>query len=101
MKSFAVSIIFVTLVAAPASAGLITSEEGDQRAQCGLSAARMIVNGSEDSVIFPEDVTNCRELDGEAGGDSKNDSAPPEPADGSAGSERPLDLTTLAPVASR
>lgn len=98
MKSFAISILFMTLVAAPVSAGLMTSEEGDQRAQCGLKTARMIVNGSEDSVIFPEDVTHCVELEGEAGGESNVDSLRPEPANGS---ERSLDLATLDPVASR
>ena len=81
-------------------AGLMTSEEGDQRAKCGLRTARMIVNGSEDSVIFPEDMTNCRELDGEAGRDSKNDPLPLEPADGSAGSERSLEMVTLSPASS-
>jgi hypothetical protein len=101
MKSFAISIIFVTLVAAPVSAGLMTSEDGEQRAQCGLRAARMIVNGTEDSVLYPEDVTQCRELDGEADGESKIDSLPLVPADGSAGSERSLEIATLAPVASR
>ncbi|MGH7886857.1 MAG: hypothetical protein ACREPG_03260 [Candidatus Binatia bacterium] len=101
MKSFAISIIFVALATAPLSAGLITSEEGDQRAQCGMRAARMIFNGSEDSVIFPEDVTNCRELDGETGRESNVDSLRLDPANGSAGSERPTDLATISPEASR
>ena len=101
MKSLSISVIVVTLVAAPVSAGMMTSEEGDQRAQCGLRFARMIVNGPEESVIFPEDVTNCRELDGETEGESIVDSFRVEPATGSAGSERSVDLATLAPVASR
>ena len=101
MKALSISAIVLTLVTAPASAGLMTSEEGDQQARCGLKSARMIVNGSEEIVIFPEDVTNCRELDGEAGNDSKNDSLRFEPANSSAGSEPSLDLVTLAPAASR
>ena len=100
MKNLAISAILMILVAAPVSAGLMISEEGDQRARCGLKTARMIVNGSEDSVIFPEDVTNCRELDGEAGGDSKNDTLPTEPANGSAGSERSVEMVTLSPASS-
>jgi len=100
MKSLSISVILVTLVAAPVSAGMMTSEEGDQRAQCGLRLARMIVNGPEDSVIFPEDVTNCRELDGEAGSESNNDSFRIEPANGSASSEHSLEIATFAPMAS-
>lgn len=100
MKNLVISVILTTLAAAPVSAGLMTSEEGDQRAQCGLRAVRMIVNGSDDSVIFPEDATNCGEPNGEAGSESKIDSLPLGPADGSAGSERSLDLATLAPVSS-
>jgi len=99
MQALSISMILTALVAAPVSAGLMISEEGDQRAPCGLRAVRMIVNGAEDGVMFPEDVTNCRELEGEAGNDSKNDSLPLEPAGGSAGSERSLDLATLAPTA--
>jgi hypothetical protein len=98
MKSLSISVILVTLVAAPVSAGMMTSNEGDERAQCGLRAIRMIVNGPEDSVIFPEDVTNCRELDGEAGSESNIDSFRIEPANGSAGSERSVDLATFAPT---
>jgi len=101
MKSLSISVIVVTLVAAPVSAGMMTSEEGDQRAQCGLRFARMIVNGPEESVIFPEDVTNCRELNGETGGKSNIDSFRVEPATGSAGSDHSVDLATLASVASR
>ncbi len=101
MKSLSISVIVVTLVAAPVSAGLMTSEEGDQRPQCGLRAVRMIVNGTEDSVIFPEDVTNCRELDGEAERESKIDSLPLKPADGLTGSERSLEMATLVPVTNR
>jgi hypothetical protein len=101
MKSLSISVIVVTLVAAPVSAGMMTSEEGDQRAQCGLRATRMIVNEPEESEIFPEDVTNCREINGETGGESNIDSFRVEPTTGSAGSERSVDLATLAPVASR
>ena len=101
MKSLSMSVIIVTLLAAPVSAGMMTSEEGDQRAQCGLRAARMIVNGPEENVIFPEDVTECREINGETGGESNIDSFRVEPANGSAGSDRSVDLATLAPVASR
>jgi hypothetical protein len=61
----------------------------------------MIVNGPEESVIFPEDVTNCRELNGETGGESNLDSFRVEPATGSAGSDHSVDLATLASVASR
>lgn len=97
MKALSISAIVLMLAAAPVSAGLMTSEEGDQQARCGLQSARMIVSGSEEIVIFPEDVTNCRELDDEAGNDSKNDSLPLEPANGSAGSERSLEIVTLVP----
>jgi hypothetical protein len=101
MKALSIIVILITLVAAPVSAGMMTSEDGDQRAPCGLSAARMIVNWSGDSVIFPVDVTICRELDGEAGSESRTDSLPLEPANGSAGSELSLEIATLGPVSSR
>ena len=101
MKALSISMILIALVAAPVSAGMMTSDEGDQRARCGLSAARMIVNGPEESVIFPEDVTQCRELNGETEGESNVDSFRVEPENGTAGSERSLEIATLAPVASR
>ena len=101
MKALSMSMILTALVAAPVSAGMMTSDEGDQRAQCSLCAARMIVNGPEESVIFPEDVTQCRELNGETEGESNVDSFRVEPENGTAGSERSLEIATLAPVASR
>jgi hypothetical protein len=101
MKSLSISVIVMTLVGAPVSAGMMTSDEGDQRAQCDLRATRMIVNEPEESVIFPEDVTNCREISDETGGESNIDSFQVEPATGSAGSERSVDPATLASVASR
>ena len=100
MKTLSISVILITLAAAPVSAGMMTSDEGDQRAQCGLSAARMFVNGPEESVIFPEDVIECRELDGDGGSESKIDTLPLQPAGGSASSERSLEMVTLAPLTS-
>ena len=100
MKSLSISAILMILVAAPVRAGMMTIDEGDQRAQCGLRAARMFINGPEDSVIFPEDATYCRELNGEADSDAKNDSLRLDPANSSAGSERSLEVATLAPGSS-
>jgi hypothetical protein len=101
MKGLSISVILVTLVAAPVSAAMMTSKDGDERAQCGLRGARMIVNGPEENVIFPEDVTDCRELNDDTGGESIIDSIRVAPATGSAGLERSVDLVTLAPVARR
>ena len=101
MKILSISAILLISLAAPARAGMMTGDEGDQRAQCGLTAARMIVTGPEDGVIFPEDATRCRDLEGDAGSDSNNDSSRLDPASASAGSERPIDVATISPEASR
>ena len=100
MKILSISAILVTLAAAPVNAGLMTNQEGDPIAQCGWKAARLLVNTPENARIFPEDIADCRERDGEAGNESRIDGSPLEPADGPAGSERVLEIATLSPASS-
>jgi hypothetical protein len=91
----------VSLATVPVSAGLITSEEFDQRAECGATAARMIIIGSDEGVVFPEDANQCQNVEGEAGDDSQNEPSRFTPASESNIAKRSLDMATLSPVSSR
>jgi hypothetical protein len=93
MKILSISAIILAFGLAPVNAGMVSSEELDQRGQCGLKSARMIVEGSE-SVVFPDDVKQCGELDGGSGNDSKVE-AIPAPANDAADKERKIDLANL------
>ena len=100
MKILSMSAILVSLAAAPVNAGLLTNQEGDPIAQCGWKAARLLVNAPEIAQIAPEDTADCRERDGEAGNEPRIDALPLEPADGSTGSARVLEIATLSPASS-
>ena len=66
-------VILLTLVAAPVNARMVANEESDGRAQCGMTLARSIVPDAEDSVVGPEEVNQCNDVDGEVGSDAEND----------------------------
>ncbi len=93
MKVLSLGAIILAFGVAPVNAGMVTGEDLDQRSQCGLRNARMIVEGSE-NVVFPEDVKQCSDLDGGSGNDSKVE-ATPAPAKDASDSERKLDLANL------
>ena len=73
MKALSISVILLMLGANPVNAGLMTSEEQDQAARCGLTAARLIGNMTEGAVIFPEDLSICRDVESETNDQSKID----------------------------
>lgn len=95
MKTWSMGVILLTLVAAPVNARMVTSEEPDLRAQCGMTLARIIVTGAEDAVVGPDDVNQCEDVDGGAGSDAENDLRPIPAKEGNK-IDRALDLANLA-----
>jgi hypothetical protein len=95
MKTWSMGVILLTLVAAPVNARMVSNEEPDVRAQCGMTLARIIVSGAEDTIVSPDDVNVCKDVDGGAGSDAENDMRP-IPAKDANKSERALDLAILA-----
>ena len=95
MKLLSISAILLTLGAAPANAGLITGQDSDLSAQCGLRPARLIDNASENARIFPEDLSGCRDVESETTDDSKIDPALHNGVDGST-REESREIATLS-----
>ena len=80
MKTLSISAILLTLAAVPAHASLLTSQDGDSAAQCGLTAAHLIITGSESSRLFPEDNSVCAESGDETSNELNADVSRAQPA---------------------
>lgn len=80
MKTLPITAILLTLAAVPANAGLLTVQDEDSAAQCGLTAAHLIITGSESSRLFPDDNNVCAESGDEASNESNVDVLRIEPA---------------------
>ncbi len=80
MKTLSITAILLTLAAVPVHAELLTVEKGDSAGQCGLTAARLIINEPESSRIFPDDNSACGELGDEASNELNADVSRVEPA---------------------
>ena len=80
MKTLSIIAVLLTLAAVPANAGLLTVRDEDSDAQCGLTAAHLIVNGSESSRLFPDDNNVCAESGDEASNELNVDGLRAQPA---------------------
>jgi hypothetical protein len=63
MRFTAIVVVVLSLIGAPAFAGLIQIEEADEAALCALRGASMIGSANDETAIFPRDY---RCPDGEA-----------------------------------
>jgi hypothetical protein len=80
MKILSITAVLLMLAAVPAQAGLLTVQDEDAAAQCGLTAAHLIINGSESSRLFPDDNSVCAELGDEASNELNVDVLRAQPA---------------------
>ena len=76
MKTLSISALIFTLTATPAGAAMVTVNDGDGAAHCGLTSARLIGDWSERASEFPDELRACAELDNEAAEETKSDRAP-------------------------
>jgi|GEM_PF-3970092 len=88
MRTFSTGAIVAICLAAQVSAGLLTSDPSDSRLECGSKRARMVVDVSEDGIVFPDDNARCREINDDSMGDQKNEFLKPDSSDGGAAAER-------------
>ncbi len=80
MKTLSITTLLLTLAAVPAHGSLLTVQDGDSVAQCGLTAAHLIITGSESSRLFPDDNSVCAELEDEASNELNVDGLRAQPA---------------------
>ncbi len=73
MKALSISVLILTLLASPAGAAMVTIQNGDRLTRCGLTAARLISEASENGVVFPEESRDCGEIADETVDDAKTE----------------------------
>jgi hypothetical protein len=95
MKIWPISVVLVSLAAAPLNAAMVQSDEGDASIRCAVVPARVIADGSEAQVVFPQDVNQCQTGDGETGKDSQNETPRLVPANAPGRADGSVDLATL------
>ena len=69
MKTLSITVLTLILTASPAGAAMVTVQEGDSAGQCGVNAARLVVELSDGSIVSPEESRPCGDL-GSATGDA-------------------------------
>jgi hypothetical protein len=99
MKTLSITALIFALVAGPAGAAVLTIQDGDSAAQCGLSTAHLI-DFSQSGVIFPDESRACRQADDESAEDGV-DVIRMVPASAPARGESSLEIATLSRSASK
>jgi len=66
MKTMSMTALILMLGASPAGAGIFTVQDQEGVAQCAASEAMLIGNVTEGTVLFPNELGACHELDAES-----------------------------------